>query len=165
MAGRIAEEIYMHHMTTGAGNDIERATDMARKMVCEWGMSELGPLSFGKKEEQIFLGREIAQHRDYSEETAIRIDEQVKKLVQGGYDTAAGDHRRALRSAGEDRRNAAGARNSGWQRSDAAHQGRDAAAAAPTGGKDSEDHTQQVLRPEGGRRVPGLSEGERPQPA
>ncbi len=61
---------------------------MARKMVCEWGMSELGPLSFGKKEEQIFLGREIAQHRDYSEETAIRIDEQVKKLVQGGYQRA-----------------------------------------------------------------------------
>ena len=80
----------MHHMTTGAGNDIERATDLSRKMVCEWGMSELGPLSYGKKEEQIFLGREIAQHRDYSEETAIRIDEQVKKLVQGGYDTAAG---------------------------------------------------------------------------
>ena len=90
----------MHHMTTGAGNDIERATDLARKMVCEWGMSELGPLSFGKKEEQIFLGREIAQHRDYSEETAIRIDEQVKKLVQGGYDTAPKHHRRALRSAG-----------------------------------------------------------------
>src|SRR5439155_11381394 len=89
MGGRIAEEKYMHHMTTGAGNDIERATDVARKMVCEWGMSELGPLSFGKKEEQIFLGREIAQHRDYSEETAIRIDEQVKMLVQGGYDTAA----------------------------------------------------------------------------
>ena len=82
MGGRIAEEKYMHHMTTGAGNDIERATDMARKMVCEWGMSELGPLSFGKREEQIFLGREIAQHRDYSEATAIRIDEQVKKLVE-----------------------------------------------------------------------------------
>ena len=82
MGGRIAEEMFMHHITTGAGNDIERATDMARKMVCEWGMSELGPLSFGKREEQIFLGREIAQHRDYSEETAIRIDEQVKKLVQ-----------------------------------------------------------------------------------
>ena len=95
MGGRIAEEMFMHHMTTGAGNDIERATDMARKMVCEWGMSELGPLSFGKKEEQIFLGREIAQHRDYSEETAIRIDEQVKKLVQAGYDTA---HARSSRS-------------------------------------------------------------------
>jgi cell division protease FtsH len=88
MGGRIAEEIFMHHITTGAGNDIERATDMARKMVCEWGMSELGPLSFGKREEQIFLGREIAQHRDYSEATAIRIDEQVKKLVSGGYDRA-----------------------------------------------------------------------------
>jgi cell division protease FtsH len=60
MGGRIAEEIFMNHVTTGAGNDIERATDMARKMVCEWGMSELGPLSFGKREEQIFLGREIA---------------------------------------------------------------------------------------------------------
>src|SRR5258706_1312351 len=88
MGGRIAEEIFMHHVTTGAGNDIERATDMARKMVCEWGMSELGPLSFGKREEQIFLGREIAQHRDYSEATAIRIDEQVKKLVQESYDRA-----------------------------------------------------------------------------
>jgi cell division protease FtsH len=88
MGGRIAEEVFMHHVTTGAGNDIERATEMARKMVCEWGMSELGPLSFGKREEQIFLGREIAQHRDYSEATAIRIDEQVKKLVQEGYNRA-----------------------------------------------------------------------------
>ena len=75
-------------MTTGAGNDIERATDLARKMVCEWGMSDLGPLTFGKKEEQIFLGREIAQHRDYSEDTAIKIDEEVQKLVKRGYDTA-----------------------------------------------------------------------------
>src|SRR6478672_6846247 len=88
MAGRIAEELFLNQMSTGAGNDIERATELARKMVCEWGMSELGPLSFGKKEEQIFLGREIAQHRDYSEDTAIRIDEQVKKLVQNGYDRA-----------------------------------------------------------------------------
>src|SRR5262249_28381904 len=88
MAGRIAEEKYLNQMTTGAGNDIERATEMARKMVCEWGMSELGPLSFGKKEEQIFLGREIAQHRDYSEETALRIDEQVRKLVDEGYQHA-----------------------------------------------------------------------------
>jgi cell division protease FtsH len=88
MAGRIAEEIFLHQMTTGAGNDIERATEMAHKMVCEWGMSELGPLSFGKKDEQIFLGREIAQHRDYSEATAIRIDEQVRKLVEDGYNRA-----------------------------------------------------------------------------
>src|ERR1019366_6836075 len=90
MGGRIAEEIYLNQMTTGAGNDIERATEMARKMVCEWGMSELGPLSFGKKEEQIFLGREISQHRDYSEETAIRIDEEVRKMVSTGYATAKG---------------------------------------------------------------------------
>src|SRR6185295_1079276 len=88
MGGRIAEEMFMHHITTGAGNDIERATDLARKMVCEWGMSEMGPISLGQKEEQIFLGREIAQHRDYSEATAIRIDEQVKMMVEGGYNRA-----------------------------------------------------------------------------
>jgi cell division protease FtsH len=88
MAGRISEEIFLHQLTTGARNDIERATEMARKMVCEWGMSELGPLSFGKQDEQIFLGREIAQHRDYSESTAIRIDEQVRKLVEDGYTRA-----------------------------------------------------------------------------
>jgi cell division protease FtsH len=88
MGGRIAEEIFLQQMTTGAGNDIERATEMAHKMVCEWGMSELGPLSFGKKDEQIFLGREIAQHRDYSEATAIKIDEQVRKLVEDAYNTA-----------------------------------------------------------------------------
>ena len=128
MGGRIAEENFMHHMTTGAGNDIERATDMARKMVCEWGMSELGPLSFGKKEEQIFLGREIAQHRDYSEETAIRIDEQVKKLVQGRLRYArARHHRGAFRRAGADRRGAARARNPGRRRSQDAHQRRNAA--------------------------------------
>ena len=88
MGGRIAEEMFLGVMSTGAGNDIERATDMARKMVCEWGMSDLGPLTFGKKEEQIFLGREIAQHRDYSEDTAIQIDQEVRKLVNNGYGTA-----------------------------------------------------------------------------
>jgi cell division protease FtsH len=88
MGGRIAEELFMNHITTGAGNDIERATDLARKMVCEWGMSDLGPMSFGKKEEQIFLGREIAQHRDYSEATAIDIDKQVRGLVDFGYNEA-----------------------------------------------------------------------------
>src|SRR5258708_8746356 len=71
MGGRIAEELFLNQMSTGAGNDIERATELARKMVCEWGMSDLGPLTFGKKDEQIFLAREIAQHRDYSEATAI----------------------------------------------------------------------------------------------
>jgi len=88
MGGRVAEEIFLGHITTGAGNDIERATDIARQMVCDWGMSELGPLSFGKKEEAIFLGREIAQHRDYSEDTAIRIDHEVKKIVTRAYDSA-----------------------------------------------------------------------------
>ena len=79
----------MSVLTTGAGDDLEKATDMARKMVCEWGMSDaLGPLTFGKKEEQIFLGREIAQHRDYSEDTAIKIDQEVRKLVNSGYATA-----------------------------------------------------------------------------
>ena len=85
MGGRVAEELYMNHMTTGAGNDIEQATDLARKMVCEWGMSSLGPLTFGKKEEQIFLGREIAQHRDFSEDTAIHIDQEVRRMVMDGY--------------------------------------------------------------------------------
>jgi len=80
--GREAEKIVFNEITTGAGNDLERATELARKMVCEWGMSEeLGPLTYGKKEEQIFLGREIAQHRDYSEETARKIDEAVKQIV------------------------------------------------------------------------------------
>ncbi len=88
MGGRIAEEMFLNSMSTGAGNDIERATEMARKMVCEWGMSDLGPLTFGKKEEQIFLGREIAQHRDYSEATAVKIDAEVQKLVGRGYATA-----------------------------------------------------------------------------
>jgi len=81
--GRVAEQLIFDEITTGAGNDIERASDMARKMVCEWGMSEkLGPLTFGKKEEQIFLGREISQHRDFSEETARRIDEEVSAIVK-----------------------------------------------------------------------------------
>jgi cell division protease FtsH len=89
LAGRAAEEIFLGSCTTGASNDLERTTERARKMVCEWGMSdEMGPLTFGKKEEQIFLGREIAQHQDYSEETAIKIDQEVKKIVLEGYDRA-----------------------------------------------------------------------------
>lgn len=89
LGGRAAEEIALNHMTTGAGNDLERATELARKMVTEWGMSEkLGPLTFGKKDEQIFLGREIARHKDYSEKTAIDIDEEVKRIVIEAYDTS-----------------------------------------------------------------------------
>ena len=91
LGGRIAEEITMGSITTGAGNDLERATDLARKMVCEWGMSDsMGPLTFGKKEEQIFLGREIAQHQDYSEDTALKIDHEVKHFVTAAYTRAQG---------------------------------------------------------------------------
>ncbi len=88
MGGRVAEEIFLEQMTTGAGNDIEQASDLARRMVCEFGMSSLGPITFGKKEEQIFLGREIAQHRDFSEDTAQKIDQEVRKLVDAAYQAA-----------------------------------------------------------------------------
>jgi cell division protease FtsH len=88
MGGRCAEEIFLGKMTTGAGNDIERITDLARKMVCEFGMSKLGPMTFGKKEEQIFLGREIAQHRDFSDETARQIDAEVRVFVDTAYQSA-----------------------------------------------------------------------------
>jgi cell division protease FtsH len=87
LGGRIAEEITMNSLTTGAGNDLERSTELARRMVCEWGMSDaMGPLTFGKKEEQIFLGREIAQHQDYSEDTALKIDQEVKRFVTENYE-------------------------------------------------------------------------------
>jgi len=86
--GRVAEEIFLNQMSTGAGSDIETATDLARRMVCEYGMSRLGPLTFGKKEEQIFLGREIAQHRDFSEETARQIDLEVRRLIDEAYQSA-----------------------------------------------------------------------------
>jgi cell division protease FtsH len=85
MGGRIAEELFIGRVTTGASNDIEKATELARAMVCQYGMSGLGPLAFGKKEEQIFLGREIAQHRDFSEDTAIKIDLEVKRIVSEQY--------------------------------------------------------------------------------
>ena len=89
LGGRAAEKIVFNHYTTGAGNDIEKATGIARKMVCEWGMSDkLGPLSYGAKEEEIFLGREIQKHRDYSEKTAIEIDEEVSKIVKLGMERA-----------------------------------------------------------------------------
>ncbi len=99
MGGRIAEEIFLNHMTTGASNDIERATELGRRMVCEFGMSDLGPLTYGKKEEQIFLGREIAQHQDYSEDTAIKIDQEVKRIVMEQYNRARqiiADNREAM---------------------------------------------------------------------
>jgi cell division protease FtsH len=90
MGGRVAEELTQEDITTGAGNDIERATEMARRMVCEWGMSELGPLAYGSKDEPVFLGREFAQRADYSQDTAIRIDHEVTRIVQTGYESAKG---------------------------------------------------------------------------
>ncbi len=89
LGGRSAEKLVLDQLTTGAGNDIERATELARKMVCEWGMSEkLGPMTFGKKQEEIFLGREISQHRDYSEKTAQAIDSEVKRIIENAATTA-----------------------------------------------------------------------------
>ena len=89
LGGRAAEEIVLNDFTTGSGNDIERATELSRKMVCEWGMSkEMGPLSYGKKEEQIFLGREFATHKDYSEDTAEKIDREVSRIIYDNYEKA-----------------------------------------------------------------------------
>jgi cell division protease FtsH len=88
MGGRIAEEKFLGHMTTGAGNDIEKATDLARKMVCEWGMSELGPLTFGKVDGEIFLGRDFGRTQDYSEATANQIDAEVRRIVTTAYERA-----------------------------------------------------------------------------
>jgi cell division protease FtsH len=88
MGGRVAEELTQEDITTGAGNDIERATEMARRMVCEWGMSDLGPLAYGSKDEPVFLGRDFAQRADYSEDTAIRIDREVERIVQTAYQRA-----------------------------------------------------------------------------
>jgi cell division protease FtsH len=89
MGGRIAEESFLGHMTTGAGNDIEKATDLARKMVCEWGMSQLGPLTFGKVEGEIFLGRDFGRTQDYSEATANQIDAEVRRIVTDAYGRAS----------------------------------------------------------------------------
>jgi cell division protease FtsH len=87
MGGRVAEELVFKQVTTGAGNDLERATDLARKMVCEWGMSDkLGPLTFGQKEESMFLGRSFATTRDVSDEMALEIDLEVKRLVTENYE-------------------------------------------------------------------------------
>jgi len=89
MGGRVAEELVLKDMTTGAGNDLERATDLARKMVCEWGMSEkMGPLTFGKQNEQVFLGRELGSQRDFSDQIAMEIDQEVKRLVTENYERA-----------------------------------------------------------------------------
>jgi cell division protease FtsH len=164
MGGRVADEIFCKMKSAGASNDIEKATDLARKMVCEWGMSDLGPMSFGKKEEQIFLGREIAQHRDYSEATAIKIDDEVRHIVENGYQRARGiieERREAMVRVAEallerEVLDASEVR--------ALIEGLVLPAAkphtTPKGGG-----TQEVVKPEGPRPVPGILEGGSPQPA
>ncbi|MGE5114522.1 MAG: ATP-dependent zinc metalloprotease FtsH [Acidobacteriaceae bacterium] len=164
MGGRLAEEMFLNQMSTGAGNDIERASDLARKMVCEWGMSQLGPLTFGKKEEQIFLGREIAQHRDFSEETAIKIDEEVLRFVNEAYVRSKNileTHRDALERVAQ----------ALLEREvlDAAEiqlliQGKPLPERATPSSNDDHGNVQHVLKPEPGRQ-PGLAPGERPSPA
>ncbi len=161
MGGRLAEELFLDTMTTGAGNDIEQATELARKMVCEFGMSDLGPLTFGKKEEQIFLGREIAQHRDYSEETAIRIDSEVKRFIDNAYTTA-----RDILSTNRDV--LAKIANALLEREvlDAQEikmiiEGKDLPARSAS---HDEGGVQQVLKPAPGGQ-PGIVPGERPSPA
>ncbi len=156
MGGRLAEEIFLTQMSTGAGNDIERATELARKMVCEWGMSDLGPLTFGKKEEQIFLGREIAQHRDYSEDTAIKIDGEVRKLVSQGYETA-----KKILEVNRDALQRIAIALLEREVLDASEirllvEGKELPAKPPSPGK-SDDGVQQVLKPEPGR--PGIVKG------
>jgi cell division protease FtsH len=166
MAGRIAEMLHTNQLSTGARNDIEQATEIARAMVCDFGMSDLGPMSYGKKDEQIFLGREIAQHRDYSEDTAVKIDKAVRVLIDEAHQRAEKmihENRWALDKIvqlllekesidGEEVKAILEGRSSAGQIS----------ATTPADGGE-----QEVLRPEPGeRRVPpGFLEGERPQPA
>jgi cell division protease FtsH len=160
MGGRAAEEIFLGEMTTGAGNDIEQASDLARKMVCEFGMSSLGPIAFGKKDEQIFLGREIAQHRDFSEDTAIKIDQEVSRLVDSAYGTA-----REILQKDRDVLIKMAEMLLDRESLDANEirlvvEGKDLPA-KPTGTTGGEEEVQHVLRPEPTRQ-PGLAPGERP---
>jgi cell division protease FtsH len=165
MGGRIAEELFLGSMTTGAGNDIEQATAMARQMVCEWGMSSMGPLTFGKKEEQIFLGREIAQHRDYSEATAIRIDAEVSNLVKTAYEQAKEiitENSKVLVRIAESllEREVLDAKEI-----QALLDNRSLPALAANPAQEEEPGSQEVLRPDTPKRVPGFSEGDQPSPA
>jgi cell division protease FtsH len=162
MAGRIADEIFCSMKSAGASNDIEKATELARKMVCEWGMSELGPLSFGKKDEQIFLGREINTHRDYSEETAQRIDEAVRRFVAGGYDRARAiieNHRDAMVRVAE------ALLEREMLDSHEVRQLIEGTSPLPAFTKTGGDKAPTITRPASDIRVPGLMEGPGPQPA
>jgi cell division protease FtsH len=163
MGGRVAEELFLNTMTTGAGNDIEQASELARKLVCEFGMSDLGPLTFGKKEEQIFLGREIAQHRDYSEDTAIKIDQEVRRFIDAGYKSAVN-----ILSSNRDALQRIASALLEREVLDANEvrlliEGKQLAAKQPPAPHD--DGVQQVLKPAPGGAQPGIVPGERPTPA
>jgi cell division protease FtsH len=163
MGGRLAEELVLDTMTTGAGNDIEQASELARKMVCEFGMSDLGPLTFGKKEEQIFLGREINQHRDYSEETAIHIDSEVKRFIDNAYNSA-----RDILSNNRDVLTKIAHALLEREVLDATEikmlmDGKELPARPTTPHDDG--GVQQVLKPAPGSPQPGIVPGERPSPA
>ena len=166
MGGRCAEEIFLKQMTTGAGSDIERSTELARKMVCEFGMSKLGPMTFGKKEEQIFLGREIAQHRDFSDDTAKQIDAEVRAFVDTAYKSAY-----TILESNQDIMHRMAAALLERETLDANEikliiEGKELPATkSALSGVDpgSGGETQKILKPEGGRK-PGFGEGQ-PSPA
>src|ERR1700723_3625678 len=165
MGGRCAEEIFLKQMTTGAGSDIERSTELARKMVCEFGMSKLGPMTFGKKEEQIFLGREIAQHRDFSDDTAKQIDAEVRTFVDNAYKSAY-----TILESNQDIMHRMAAALLERETLDANEikliiEGKElpAAKSALSGVDPGNGETQKILKPEGGRK-PGFGEGQ-PSPA
>jgi cell division protease FtsH len=159
MGGRCAEEIFMHRMTTGAGNDIVRATELARKMVCEYGMSEMGPLTYGKKEQEVFLGREIGQAQGYSDETAQQIDKAVRRLVDEAYNSAY-----SILEQNSVVMHAMAAALLERETLDAAEielliQGKELGPVkSALAYSDDEGDTQKVLKPEGGRKA-GFGEG------
>ena len=161
MGGRIAEEIFLKQMTTGASSDIERATTLARAMVCEWGMSPMGPLAYGKKEQEVFLGRDIGQSRDFSDDTAKQIDAEVKKFVDAAYKSAYD-----ILDANHDIMHRMSAALLERETLDAADialiiAGKDLPpmkSALASAGGDSNGETQQVLKPESSRK-PGFGEG------
>jgi cell division protease FtsH len=166
MGGRCAEEIFLKKMTTGAGNDIERATDLARKMVCEFGMSKMGPMTFGKKEQEVFLGREIGQSRDFSDDTARQIDAEVRSFVNAGYKSAY-----TILESNQDIMHRMAAALLERETLDASDikliiEGKDLPTArSPLSGvdPDSGGETQKILKPHEGRK-PGFGEGQ-PSPA
>jgi cell division protease FtsH len=162
MGGRVAEELILSYITTGAGNDIEQATQLARRMVCEFGMSDLGPLAFGRNQQEIFLGRDLTTQRDFSEDTAIKIDQEVKKFVMTAYQRAKdviSSHREALMRIAE--------ALLVWEVLDGSEinlliEGQPLPERGRAVAKPAAPETTEVLKPQ---PTPGLPGRERPQPA